>query len=102
MNTERDRPREEVEELRRNVNAPAMKLRLREEELKLLRADMSSYISNILVQEAWLGGGSKVNDIFDAMLIRASGDRNKLDMERGDLGRRQRSLGGMSICLPQS
>jgi hypothetical protein len=44
---ERDRHREEVEELGRNVNAPAMKLRLREEELESLRADASSYISNI-------------------------------------------------------
>ncbi len=56
MNTERDRPREEVEELGRNINVPAMKLRLREEEVELLRADTSSYIGNILVQEAGQGG----------------------------------------------
>ncbi len=83
MNTERDRHREEVEELGRNVNAPAMKLRLREEELESLRADASSYISNILVQVAGQGGGGKVNGIFDGTLLRASGDRNKLDSERG-------------------
>ncbi len=69
MNTERNRHREEVEEPGRNVNAPAMKLRLREEELELLRANASSYIGNILVQKAGQGGGSKVNDTFDATLM---------------------------------
>ncbi len=57
LNTERDRHREEVEELERNVNAPAMKLRLREGGLESLRANASSYIGNILVQEAGQGGG---------------------------------------------
>ena len=56
LDMERDRHREEVEELGRNINMPAMKLRLREAELELLRANTSSYIGNILVQEAGQGG----------------------------------------------
>ncbi len=43
LNTERNRHREKVEELGRNVKAPAMKLRLREGESESLRADASSY-----------------------------------------------------------
>ncbi len=58
MNTERDRHKEEVEELGRNVNAPAMKLRLLEEKLEPLTAGANSYIGNILVQEAGQGGGA--------------------------------------------
>jgi chromosome segregation ATPase len=91
--TERDRHREVVEELGRNVNAPAMKLRPREEELESLRANASSYIGNILAQEARQGGG-KVNDIFDATLMRASSNRNKLDAERGRHREEVEELGG--------
>ena len=47
----------------------AMKLRQREEELELLRANASSYIGNILVQESGQGCGSNVDNIFNAMLI---------------------------------
>ncbi len=47
----------------------ATKLKQREEELELLRANASSYIGNILVQEAGQGGGGNVNNIFDAMLM---------------------------------
>ncbi len=94
MNTESNRHREEVEELGRNVNAPAMKLRLREEELESLRANATSYIGNILVQEAGQGGIGKVNGIFDAMLMQASGDRNKLDAERGRHREKVEELGG--------
>ncbi len=42
------------------------KLRQREEELELLRADASSYIGNILVQVAGQKGSSNVDDIFNA------------------------------------
>ncbi len=94
MNTEKDRHRGEVEELGRNVNAPAMKLRLREGGLELLRADASSCIGNILVQEAGQGGGGKVNDIFNAMLMQASGNRNKLDAKRGRHREEVEELGG--------
>jgi hypothetical protein len=94
LNMERDRHREEVEELGRNVNAPAMKLRLREEELELLRANASSYIGNILAQEAGQGGEGKVNEIFDATLMGASCDRNKLDAERGRHREEIEELGG--------
>ncbi len=94
MSTERDRHREEVEELGRNVNAPAMKLRLREEELEPLRANASSYIGNILVQEAEQGGSGNVHDIFDAMLIRAAGNRNKLNVERDRHREEVEELGG--------
>ena len=72
----------------------ATKLRQREEELESLRADLSSYIGNILVQEAGQGGGGKVNDIFDATLMQASGDRNKLDVERGRHREEVEELGG--------
>ncbi len=34
------------------------------------------------MQEAGQGGSGKVDDIFNATLMQASGDRNKLDMER--------------------
>ncbi len=47
-----------------------------------MRADASSYISNILVWEAGQGGGGNVHDIFDAMLMQAAGNRNKLNVER--------------------
>ncbi len=56
LNTERDRHREEVEELGGGVNMLATKLRQREEELESLRANVSSYIGNILVQESGQGG----------------------------------------------
>ncbi len=92
--TERGRHREEVEELGRNVNAPVMKLRLREEELESLMAGANIYIGNILVHEAGQGGGSKVNDIFDATLMQASGDRNKLDAEKGRQWEEVEELGG--------
>jgi hypothetical protein len=52
LDVQRDRHWEEVEELGGDVNALATKLRQREEELELLRANVSSYIGNILVQEA--------------------------------------------------
>ncbi len=71
-----------------------MKLSLREGGLELLRANASSYIGNILVQEAGQGGGGKVNDIFDAMLMQVSGDRNKLDTERGRHREEVEELGG--------
>ena len=58
MNTERDRHREEEQKLGRNVNAPYTKLKQRKEGLELLRANASSYIGNILVQEAGQGGGN--------------------------------------------
>jgi hypothetical protein len=82
LNAERDRHREEVEELGGGVNLLAMKLRLREEELELLRANVSNYIGNLLVQEAWQGSSGGVNNIFDAMLMQAAGDRNELNVER--------------------
>ncbi len=47
----------------------ATKLRQREEEVELLRANASSYIGNILVQEAGQGGVSNVDNIFYATLI---------------------------------
>jgi chromosome segregation ATPase len=68
LNAERDRHREEVEELGGDVNALATKLRQREEELESLRADASSYIGNILVQEVGRGGDCDDDDIFDATL----------------------------------
>ncbi len=57
-------------------------MRQREEELELLRANASSYICNILVQEAGKGGGGNVHDIFDATLMQVAGNRNKLNTER--------------------
>ncbi len=50
--------------------------------MESLRAKVSSYIGNILVQESGQGGSSDVNDIFDATLMQAAGNRNKLDGER--------------------
>ncbi len=44
-------------------------MRQRKEELEPLRANVSSYIGNILVQEAGHGGGGHVGNIFDAMLM---------------------------------
>jgi hypothetical protein len=82
LDAERDKHREEVEELGGDVNALAMKLRQREGKLELLRADASSYIINTTVQEAGKGGGGNVDNIFDVMLMRASGNRNKLNAER--------------------
>ncbi len=52
-----------------DVNMLAMKLRQREEELEPLRANLSSYISNILLKESGQGGGGNVDNIFDATLI---------------------------------
>ncbi len=57
-------------------------MRQREEELELLRAKVSSYIGNILVQESRQGGSGNVNDIFDVTLMQAAGNRNKLNAER--------------------
>ena len=82
LNMERDRHREEVEELGGDGNALATKLRQREKELELLRAKVSSYIGNILVQESRQGGSGNVNDIFDVTLMQAAGTRNKLNAER--------------------
>ncbi len=76
LDAERDRHREEVEELGGDVNALATKLRQREEELEPLRANVSSYIGNILVQEAGQGGGGNVDNIFNATLMQAAGNRN--------------------------
>ncbi len=73
LDAERARHREEVEELGGDINALATKLRQREEELEPLRANASSYIGNILVQESGQGGGGNVNNIFDATLIQAAG-----------------------------
>ncbi len=71
--------------------------------MESLRADASSYIGNILVQEAGQGGGGKVKDIFGVRLMRAAGDRNKLDMERDRHREEVEELGGgASTCLPQS
>jgi hypothetical protein len=58
LDTERDRHREEVEELGGDINALATKLRQREGKLELLRADASSYIINITVQEAGQGAAA--------------------------------------------
>ncbi len=69
MDTERGRHREEVQELGGDVNMLATKVKQREEELELLRANASSYIGNILVQESGQGGGGNVDNIFDATLI---------------------------------
>ncbi len=55
---------------------------------------MISYIANILVQEAGQGGSGDVHDIFDAMLIRAAGNRNELNMERGRHREEVEELGG--------
>ena len=70
LNAERDRHREEVEELGGDVHALATKLRQREEELDSLRADAGSYIGNISVGEVGGrgGGDDDVDDIFDATL----------------------------------
>jgi hypothetical protein len=69
LDTERGRHREEVQELGGDVNMLATKVKQREEELELLRANASSYIGNILVQESGQGGGGNVDNIFDATLI---------------------------------
>jgi hypothetical protein len=79
---ERDRHREEVVELRGEVNVLATKLRQREEELGFLRAEAISYIGNTLVQEAGQGCGGNVNNIFDLTLMQAAGDKNELNAER--------------------
>lgn len=70
LNAERDRHREEVEELGGDVHALATKLRQREEELDSLRADAGSYIGNISVGEVGGrgGGDDDVDYIFDATL----------------------------------
>jgi kinesin family protein C2/C3 len=66
LNTERERHREEVEELRGDVNVLTTKLRQREEELESLKVDLS-YIGNISVEEEGRGGGDDDDDeIFDA------------------------------------
>ncbi|KAL3803316.1 hypothetical protein ACHAW5_006080 [Stephanodiscus triporus] len=66
LNTERERHREEVEELRGDVNVLTTKLRQREEELESLKVDLS-YIGNISVEEKGRGGGDDDDDeIFDA------------------------------------
>ncbi len=82
LDAERDRHREEEEELGGDVKALAMKLRQREGKMEPLRAGASSYIINITVQEAGKGGGSNFDDIFHVMLMQAVGNRNKLNAER--------------------
>ncbi len=82
LDAKRVRYREEVEEPGGDVNMLATKLRQREEELEPLRANASSYIGNILVQESGQGGGGNVDNIFDAKLIGAAGNKNKLNTER--------------------
>jgi hypothetical protein len=69
LDAERDRHREEVEELGGDANMLTTKLRQRKEESEPLRANASSYIGNILVQEAGQGGSGNVDNIFDATLI---------------------------------
>jgi hypothetical protein len=69
LDAERDRHREDVEELGGDLNALATKLRQREGKLEPLRADTSSYIINIMVQEAGKGGSGNVDDIFDVTLM---------------------------------
>ncbi len=64
-----------------------------------MRADTSSYIGNILVQEAGQGGGGKVNEIFGVMLMQAAGDRNKLNAERDRHREEVEELGGASTRL---
>ncbi len=98
MNEERDRHRGEVEEPRGDVNVLATKLRQREEELELLRANASSYIHNILVQEAGWGGGGYVDNNFNAMLMQAAGYRNKFDAVRNRHREEVEELGGGGQC----
>ncbi len=62
--------------------------------MELLRANASSYIHNILVQEAGRGGSGNVNNIFNAMLMQAAGDRNKFDAERNRHREEIEELGG--------
>ncbi len=62
--------------------------------MELLRADTSSYIGNILVVEAGQEGGGKVNDILDAMLMQAPGNRNELGAERDRHREEVEELGG--------
>ncbi len=50
--------------------------------MESLRADTSSYIGNILVQEAGQGGSGNVDDIFDVTLMQVAGNRNKLNAKR--------------------
>jgi hypothetical protein len=93
LNAKRDRHMEEAEELGVDVNLLATKLRQREEELELLRDDASSYIGNILMQEAGQGGSGKVDDICDATLMQALGNRNELDAERDRHRKKLEELG---------
>jgi hypothetical protein len=102
LNAERGRHREEVEELGGGVNTSVTKSRLREEELESVRANVSSYISNILEQEAGHGGGGNVHDIFDVTLMQAADNRNKLNVERDRHREEVEELGGESTGLPQS
>jgi hypothetical protein len=99
LDVERGRHREEVEELGGYINTLATKLRQREEGLEPLRANGSSYIGNILVQESGQGGGSNVDNIFNVMLIQAAGNRNKLNTER-DRHREEVEELGRNINVP--
>jgi hypothetical protein len=94
LDAERDRHMEEVKELGGNVNALATKLRQREGKLEPLRSDPSSYIINIMVQEAGKGGDGNVDNIFDVMLMQAPGNRNKLNAERYRHREEVKELGG--------
>ncbi len=67
-----------------------------------MRANANSYISNILMQEAGQGGSGSVNSIFDATLMQAASNRNKLNAERDRHRDKVEELGGSSMCLPQS
>ncbi len=69
LDAERGRHREEAEELGEDIIMLATKLRQMEDESEPLRANASSYIGNILVQESGQGGGSNVDNIFDATVI---------------------------------
>jgi hypothetical protein len=82
LKVERDNHKEEAVELGGDVNTLATKLRQMEEELESLRANANSYIGNLLMQEAGQGGGSNVDNIFNATPMGAVGDRNKLNAER--------------------
>ncbi len=59
MNAERDRHREEVEELGVDINLLATKLRQREEEFELLRDNTSSYIAIYWCRRQGRGAAAK-------------------------------------------
>jgi hypothetical protein len=93
LDAERDRHMEEVEELGGDTNALAT-MRQREGKLEPLTYDPSSYIINIIVQEAEKGGSSNVDDIFDVTMMQVPGNRNKLNAERDRHREEVLELGG--------